>query len=373
MLTLPSPIPAQPDPALAKLYESYQASRPLGPENKTAGNYEGAWRPFVAHLQAKLDREPRLSDLTTEALNRYLLERGCERNWSEQSVKTNGSNIRSVVSGMRRHQLVPRDTLLDFELPRVTEEAPVYFDDATLALIFGRLESSRTTRNLRLRAVLQIMLDCGARPEELAALTMCDLRQDTSRLHIRGKGAKNRMVPVGQTTWVFLDDYMRVRPAPFSPSERVFVPTRGKAACVTPSTLASDMRDLLVDLRLVGGDAPVDQGYRLYSMRKTFAHRAAEGGMDVGELAAIMGHEPNSIPMLLRLYYRPSDLQKQAAHASARPAESFHEWRASGQPSRAKVERPLSYFERWSSRPVSTRGGYSPSSRPSSRSRTRGE
>lgn len=61
----------------------------------------------------------------------------------------------------------------------------------------------------------------------------------------------------------------------------------------------------------------------LYTMRRTFARRAAEGGMDVAELAAMMGHEPSSIPMLMRLCYRPTELHEQRAHAEARPADAF--------------------------------------------------
>ena len=67
------------------------------------------------------------------------------------------------------------------------------------------------------------------------------------------------------------------------------------------------MRDLLIRLGLVDPSAPVatekDGRVSLYTFRKTFAKRAAEGGMDVAELAAIMGHSPNSIDMLVRVYY----------------------------------------------------------------------
>jgi hypothetical protein len=133
------------------------------------------------------------------------------------------------------------------------------------------------------------------------------------------------------------------------------------------------MRDVLVELGLVeprsrtDGD-PDAPGYKLYTMRKTFAHRAAAAGMHVAELAAIMGHSPNSIPMLLARYYQIPESQKRRAHADARPADSFHEWRASQPSPLAALPRPLAYFERWAEGPRSAEARNRPSRQPWSRS-----
>ena len=362
---------------LADLFKLYERHRTLGPVTRTAGNYRRAWNGLVDYLRGTCGREPTVADLTTLAVTSHLSDTGALRGWSEQTPSTYGRDIASVVSGLRRHGLVPAGTLAGFEVPKVTETCPTYFDEPTLARIFAYLERDRTTLHMRLRAVIQIMLDCGARPEEVTTLEFRDLDRERSQLHIRGKGAKNRRVPVGDSTWRLLDDYMRVRPRPAAPTEPVFVSLRGRPTTASPGTLASDMRAVLVALNLVttdtASDALGDQGYRLYTMRKTFAHRAAENGMDVGELAAIMGHAPNSIPMLLRVYYQPSDRQKQEAHAAARPADSFHEWRAQGRPEREAQPAPVTYFELWASGPHSAAGGNKPSSTPSSRRRSKGE
>jgi integrase/recombinase XerC len=362
---------------LPNLFELYERHRRLGPETRTAGNYRRAWNGLVGYLRDTCGREPIVTDLTTPAVTSYLSDTGVLRGWSEQTPATYGRDIASVVSSMRRHGLVKADTLAGFQVPKVTQTCPTYFDELTLARIFAYLERDRTTLHMRLRAVIQIMLDCGARPEEVTSLEFRHLDRERSQLHIRGKGARNRRVPVGDSTWRLLDDYMRVRPRPAAPTEPVFVSLRDRPTRVSPGTLASDMRDVLVALNLVttdaASDASGDQGYRLYTMRKTFAHRAADNGMDIGELAAIMGHAPNSIPMLLRLYYQPSDRQRQEAHAAARPAESFHEWRAQGRAERAAEAAPLTYFERWASGPHNAAGGNKPSSTPSSRKRSNGE
>jgi integrase len=283
------------------------------------------------------------------------------------------------VSGLRKKLLVPVDCLATFETPAVTDRPPVFFDDQALALIFEALEARRTTSNLRLRVTANVMLDCGARPAEVSTLTFADLWEGSSQVRIHGKGAKDRVVPVGVHSWKYLADYMRVRGRPAAPTEPVLLDLRGARKQVASTTLASDMNDLLILLGLVVRGSRLegirdDSGYSLYTMRRTFARRAAEGGMDVAELAAMMGHEPSSIPMLMRLYYRPTELHKQRAHAEARPADGLHDWRPTrGAESRSNSGRALTFFERWAGASRRTDDGNKPFSDPASRSRMSGE
>lgn len=361
---------------LEAVYARYQAERRLGPRTRTEGNYGLAWSGLTRWLKARLERDAVAADLTTASLTDYLAAGRAERKWSEQTTKTYAGNIRSVVSGCVKRGILPRDTLLGFEPPAVTSRPPVFFDDPTLALIFDALEAYRTVAHLRLRVVANIMLDCGARPEEIAGLTFADLFEGSSEIRFDGKNSKVRIVPVGERTWEYLRDYMRVRPSPLEPRDPVLVDVRSGRNAISPDALGEDMRELLVELGLVDPEAPVatekDGRLSLYTFRKTFARRAAAGGMDVAELGAIMGHSAHSLGMLLRVYYQVSDEQKQAAHAIARPADRLHDWRQS--PTRAVVapKRALSFFEEFSAPARMTARGNMPSRAPSSRSRTSG-
>jgi site-specific recombinase XerD len=360
---------------LDDVFAAYEAVRQLGPETQTARNYGLAWFGLTRWLAAALDRPPVVADLSTASVTAYLVAERTARGWREQTVQTYASNIRSVVSGCAKGGLVPTGTILGFELPKTTSRAPVFFDDGTLALVFDALEADRTVSNLRLETVANIMLDCGARPEEIANLTFADLYEESSELRFDGKGSKVRVVPVGSRTWVYLHGYMRVRPAPATPADSVFVDVASGAAGVSAGALSKDMHALLVRLGLVvprHERTEKDGLVSLYTFRKTFARRAAEGGMDVAELAAIMGHSPSSVPMLLRVYYQVSDPQKRAAHASARPADGFHEWRELVKRPVMAPRRTLSFFEEAATPARKTVEGKRPSSAPSSRSRTRG-
>lgn len=361
---------------LDEVFSRYLAMRRLGPETRTVGNYRLAWNCLVAGLEERLGRPPVASDLSTLSLTEYLVRTQKAKGWSEQSTATYGGNIRSVASKAAKLGLLRPGVLAGFELPKVTIRDVVYFSDASLARIFDSLEADRTAKNLRLRAVANIMLDSGARPEEVAGLAFDDLDEGASRLRISGKGNKVRIVPVGATTWEFLRDYVRVRPAPASAKDPVFVDARAGTRRVAAGTLAGDARELLISVGLVDPDEPVsrtedDAGYSLYTFRKTFAKRAAKT-MDVGKLAAIMGHSPNSIPMLLQRYYNPGIEETQPAHAVARPADALHEWRASVGRRAAEAAPSSAFFDSTTQAARSTAGGNSPSSTPAWARRPRG-
>jgi integrase len=367
---------------LEAAFEQWVPVRQLGPDTRTLGNYKRAWTALIAHLTAELGREPRVGDLNTQVVNAYLSSEGDRRSWSEQTRRTYGGSIASVVSGMRKAGIVSVETIASFRAPTVTEREPLFFTTAQLARIFDTLEARRSVRNVRLRAVANLMLDCGARPVEIARLRFADLIEESSCIRLLGKGAKERTVPVGARTWRFLDEYLAVRGAPRRQDEPVFVDLRTATRQADELRFAKDFREVLIEAGLVptpeqAAAGVEDPGYCLYTMRKTFGDRAGEGGMgerergmDVGEIAAIMGHSPESIPMLEKRYRRPSLVQKQRAHASARPAEGFHDLRERGDLGPTAVTATRSFFARHAGAPRWV--GKSPSSQPSSRKRTKG-
>jgi len=318
---------------LDDLLQMWRRERPINDDTRTYDNYEGSFLPFMAYLGRTIET-PRVSDLSVEHLNGFL-RNGSSRvsEYSARSKATHGSNVRSFVSICRKLKLVPDDTLQGFALASVPQFEPRWFSDPEVAVVFDRLDRDRTTIGLRLRAAANVTLDNGARPEEVAGIRLRDVLNGSGEVRLMGKKNRERFVPLGQSSRSFIADYMRVRPAPVSDFELLFLDARDPSKGVASTTLSTDFAALLRTTMIPVGKGPDGEpGCTYYSLRRTFARRAAEGGMDVTELAAIMGHSANSIPMLLKHYYAPTRLQKLRAHETARPADSLHDWRHSVRP-----------------------------------------
>ena len=66
---------------------------------------------------------------------------------------------------------------------------------------------------LRDRAILELLYAGGLRVSEVTALSTSDLALDAGRVHVRGKGDKERIVPLGRTAIEALETYLRRGPA----------------------------------------------------------------------------------------------------------------------------------------------------------------
>lgn len=323
---------------LDELVATYKRDRPLNDGTRTYRDYEASFDRFLGYVARTSGDVPRVRDLSGDRLNEFLLG-GSERvaDYSPRSKRSHASNVRSFVSGCRKLGLVPRDTLAAYDLPKVPKLAPRWFSDADVALIFDHLDSNLTSVRLRLRAMANIALDNGARPDEIVGIRACDVTSQPDEVRVMGKGNRERIVPIGGSTTAYVQDYLRVRPTLESADEPLFLDLHNRSKGIDATTLSNEFAAVLraTGIKALHGD---EAGNTFYALRRTFARRSAEGGMDVAELASIMGHSPNSIPMLLQHYYTPTRAHKLLAHAAARPADGLHDWRHGVRPS----DRPTS-------------------------------
>jgi site-specific recombinase XerD len=161
--------------------------------------------------------------------------------------------------------------------------------------------------DVRDRAILLLLLDCGLRVSEAAGLRLGDLRPDGT-LKVMGKGAKERIVPVGGTARTAIVRYMGQRGAG-APDEPLFLGRRG----------ALDWRGMQQVLKRLKGRAGITGRCSPHSLRHTFARSYLVNGGDVFSLQRILGH--TTLDMVKR-YVALAELEiVRRIHAVASPAD----------------------------------------------------
>jgi len=161
--------------------------------------------------------------------------------------------------------------------------------------------------DVRDRAILLLLLDCGPRVSEAAGLRLGDLRPDGT-LKVMGKGAKERIVPVGGTARTAIVRYMGQRGAG-APDEPLFLGRRG----------ALDWRGMQQVLKRLKGRAGITGRCSPHSLRHTFARSYLVNGGDVFSLQRILGH--TTLDMVKR-YVALAELEiVRRIHAVAPPAD----------------------------------------------------
>ena len=146
---------------------------------------------------------------------------------------------------------------------------------------------------LRDRAILELLYAGGLRVSEVTSLSTGDLALDAGRVQVRGKGDKERIVPLGRTALQALEEYLREgRPA--SGADQL----RAQASAPRPDSAQSDRARLFLSLRgmpltrqwiwhLVKSANRAASPHRL---RHSCATHMVEHGADLRSVQLMLGH-----------------------------------------------------------------------------------
>jgi integrase/recombinase XerC len=182
---------------------------------------------------------------------------------------------REQALGLHQRKRVARRKLRVKEPQRVVE--PLTVDQ--VAALLRRLSRYRDI------AVVHLMLLCGLRSMEVLSLRLNDLVLDDKRLRVRGKGNRERDLPLAGLIADVIADYIRLERPPDAPTERLFVVLQGRRRG-RPMT-SEGLRSLFRHRRRTSGQLVQANPHRL---RHTFGADMARAGVRLPILQRMMGH-----------------------------------------------------------------------------------
>lgn len=171
---------------------------------------------------------------------------------------------------------------------------PLQGEDTPERLLRTVSQGARRARNPwpeRDLAVLATLLLTGVRSAELLELRVSSLagRRGDRRLHVHGKGGKNRSIPIEGVLDDVIETYLRSRRTRFGErlpgTEPLFVDHRGE-----PLRRGGLQYLVRQSLRAAGISDRVQRGAMVHALRHTFATRLAEDGANATEIATLLGH-----------------------------------------------------------------------------------
>ena len=182
--------------------------------------------------------------------------------------------------------------LQDIRTFKVSRKLPKAISIEEVESLIRATTSSSDAISLRDRLVIELLYGSGARVAELVAIDINDISSenvdgdDVTILKLRGKGSKERLVPLGKYAVVALDDYLvRLRPsllAKNSQSERaLFLNTRGKR--LTRQSAWSTVLRAAKATNLDGRVSP-------HVFRHSYATHLLDGGADIRVVQELLGH-----------------------------------------------------------------------------------
>ena len=248
-----------------------------GASPHTIRNYEADLRQFAASLPPEL--EPCQIDLLI--LRGWLA--GLYRDSLEAvTIRRKLAAVRGLFGFMLRGGVVPINSARLLRTPKIPQKLPEVMtaEQANQLLdgvAAGKLERPHPERD---RAIFELLYGCGLRVSELAGLNLEDIDRPERWLRVRGKGRKERQVPLPGKAADALERYLAQRPV-VRDQRAVFLNHRG-------GRLTTRGVSLIVKLyaTCLGGDSSVHP----HSFRHAYATHLLADGADLRAIQELLGH-----------------------------------------------------------------------------------
>jgi len=170
-------------------------------------------------------------------------------------------------------------------------------------------------RSFRDVAIVALMLLDGLRSCEVLQLQLEDLSLSDARLHVRGKGRKERFLPLSADTLQALQNYLHLE-RPLTNSPLLFVSLKGRRR--GQAMTAAGLRSLFRHHRIISR-VPQANPHRL---RHTFGSDMVRAGISLPALMHLMGHAHIQTTMLY-VQIAPQDVWREYARAVQQRLEAL--------------------------------------------------
>jgi integrase/recombinase XerD len=191
--------------------------------------------------------------------------------------------LRSFYRHLRREGLIEHDPTAELHGPRKTQRLPRVLSRQEVARLLREPKGTEPLA-LRDRALLEVMYACGLRVSEVIGLELGDVDLEEAMLRARGKGSKERLVPVGRQAIAALGAYSnRGRPllVGVRTESKLFVNRRGGG--LTRQGLYKIVQGHARGAGLAERMSP-------HTLRHSFATHLLAGGCDLRSLQEMLGH-----------------------------------------------------------------------------------
>ena len=249
-------------------YRRYLKRRNLSPY--TVRNYLNNLKQFLAWLKVPLEQ------VTHQEISTYI-EFMHERRSHPKTINCQLNSIRSFYSFLHYEEELPiQNPVRKGCSLRLPKPLPRYLRDEEIETLFA------TVKKRRDRAMFMLMLRCGLRVAEVAALSIDSIEQKRKKLLIQnGKGGKDRVVYLSSDALNALTDYLKIRPS--STAMRVFLVEKGKCRGMPISVRG-------IQKRIEYYTRKADISASCHHLRHTMATQMLNVDADLATIQDLLGH-----------------------------------------------------------------------------------
>jgi integrase/recombinase XerD len=283
-----------PEPTLAGMLQDFFLKRLMNQRNAsphTVASYRDTFRLLLQHVNARTHKTPcslTLEDLDARAILDFLDHVETNRGNTASSRNVRLSAIRSFFhycAYQAPGSMAAIQKVLSIPTKRTTHGDVGFLSIEEMQAIIAAPDLS-TWSGMRDHTMFATLYNTGARVSEITGMKLMDLSLSTPSVRIHGKGRKQRVMPLWQSTVKLLKSWLKRLEA--DPGHPLFPSARGK-----PMTRHGVEYRLGMAKKLAEEKCPSLKEKRVspHSIRHTTAMHLLQSGIDISVIALWLGHE----------------------------------------------------------------------------------
>ena len=292
-MTEPAPSKPPEDRWVKKFLQHLATDR--GVSAYTQRNYRQALRDFDGWYLGERKQPPAWDKLQRDDFRGYVRFLG-RHNLGRASVQIRFSALRTFYKFLVRHGVVAATPIKNLALPKLGRRlprhlAPQQMTDLLTAPLKGLPTAGKKSAGrpisvvARYRdvAILETIYSCGLRISEMCGLQAGDIDWNEQIVRVRGKGKKERLVPIGAPALRAIQSYWSRLPKPPAGNAPVFLAENRRQ---TPVNTCMFTRQLKKYLALAG----LDPSLTPHKLRHSYATHLLDAGADLRSVQELLGH-----------------------------------------------------------------------------------
>ncbi|MFX0012097.1 MAG: site-specific tyrosine recombinase/integron integrase [Candidatus Hermodarchaeota archaeon] len=234
---------------------------------------------------------------------RFFLKQLKDLNYTKKGISRKIASLRSYFKFLTLNEFISKNPMTTIKSPKIKieESLPKFLDVGDIEEIFNKLKDKRlfhSKKSQRYYLIVRLLYSTMARVSELCDIQIKDIDFDNGYIRLKGKGSKERIVPVDFNTLHLFTEYLSDRIS-YSTEDYLLVNTRNQK--LNPRVVQADIK--LIKEKC---DFPDSKIITPHVFRHTGATHLRRSGMDISELQDILGH---SSPNTTRIYAK-NDITK---------------------------------------------------------------
>jgi len=282
-----------PDKWSEKFLKHLAADRGLS--SYTQRNYRAGLAEFRQWHHEERNAAPAWESLQRDDFRSYLRHLG-RHHLGRAAVQLRFSALRTFYRFLIRHGAVAASPIKNIALPKMEKRLPKFLTWDQMRVLLetplkplAEKKAKRRGRPVsaticfRDAAILETIYSCGLRVSELCGLRAEDIDWNEQIIRVRGKGKKERLLPIGEPALAAIKNYWSTLPRMPSGPLPVFLSEKQKTAPIAPYVLQVRLKKYLAA-------AGLDPALTPHKLRHSYATHLLDRGADLRSVQELLGH-----------------------------------------------------------------------------------